>query len=45
MTEKSNKVKKPGAATAEDVSGAAFLQKKYELQAFFGAHPTHVLTP
>lgn len=42
MREKSNKVKKPGTATAEDVSSAAILQKKYELQAFLGAHPTHV---
>lgn len=42
MKEKSNKVKKPGAAAAEDISGAAILQKSYELQAFLGAHPTHV---
>lgn len=42
MRGKSNKVKKPGTATAEDVIGAATLQKNYELQTFLGAHLTHV---
>lgn len=44
MKEKSNKVKNPGAATAEDASDAAILQKNDELQEFLGAHPTHVWT-